>query len=237
MNIRKLKEKVRDIDEILEKEFGIPERGGDRDPLSSLVRTILSQNTNDNNSGRAYSNLRERFPSWEDVLEADAEEIADVIRVGGLANQKSVGIKGVLEWLRDTYGELNLDFICDMEPGEAIEVLLKLKGVGLKTINVTLCFACGKDVFPVDTHILRITKRLALVPENASADKAHEIMGKLFPEGKAFSLHMNLIRFGRTTCHARKPECEGCPLIKHCIAWPEFLDTGCYRISRKDLRF
>ena len=88
----------------------------------------------------------------------------------------------MLKWLKDTYGELNLDFICDMEPAEATEVLLQLKGVGLKTIYVMLCFACGKDVFPVDTHILRITKRLDLVPENATADKAHEIMGQLFSQ-------------------------------------------------------
>ena len=225
MSIEELKEKVEAIDIILERELGIPERRRGDDPLSSLVRTILSQNTNDNNSGRAYSNLREQYPTWEDVLEADAEEIADVIRVGGLANQKSVRIRGMLEWLKDTYGELSLDFICDMEPAEAIEVLSKLKGVGLKTINVMLCFACSKDVFPVDTHILRITKRLGLVPGNASADKAHEIMGGLFPEGKAFSLHINLIRFGRVICHARKPECEGCPLMEHCIAYHEFLNT------------
>lgn len=215
--MNELKKKLAEINRILEQEFGILERREDEDPLSSLVHTILSQNTNDTNSGRAYANLRERFPSWEDVLKAEAEEIADVIRVGGLANQKSVRIKGVLEWLRDTYGELNLDFICDMETAEAIQMLLKLKGVGLKTINVMLCFSCGKDVFPVDTHILRVTKRLGLVPANASADRAHEIMGQLFPEGKAFSLHMNLIRFGRAVCHARKPECEGCPLIKYCI--------------------
>ena len=225
MKIQKLREKVKAIDSILERELGVPERWGDRDPLSSLIRTILSQNTNDNNSGRAYANLKERFPSWEEVLEADAEEIADVIRVGGLANQKSVRIKGVLEWLKNTRGELNLDFICDMEPEEAIEALLKLKGVGLKTVNVMLCFACGKDVFPVDTHILRISKRLDLVPANATADKAHKIMGQLFPENKAFSLHVNMIRFGRAICHARKPECAICPLMEHCIAYHEFLNS------------
>ena len=224
MKIQKLREKVKAIDGILERELGIPERRSGRDPLSSLILTILSQNTNDNNSGRAYANLRELFPSWEEVLEADAEDIADVIRVGGLANQKSVSIKGVLEWLENTRGELNLDFICGMEPEEAVEALLELKGVGLKTINVMLCFACGKDVFPVDTHILRITKRLGLVPVKATADKAHEIMGQLFPENKAFSLHVNMIEFGRAICHARKPECEGCPLIEHCIAYHEFLN-------------
>jgi endonuclease-3 len=203
----------------------VPKWPGDRKPLDTLVNTILSQNTNDTNRDRAYSNLRERFPSWEDVLVADPQDIADAIRVGGLANQKSVRIKNALVWIKDTYGELNIDFVCDMEPAEVIETFSKLKGVGLKTINVLLMFACGKDVFPVDTHILRISKRLDLVPANASADKAHEIMGQLFPKGKAFSLHINMIRFGRAVCHAQRPECRGCPLIEHCIAWPEFLDA------------
>jgi len=225
MNIEDLRKKVREINDILEKGFGISERRGDRDPLDTLVNTILSQNTNDTNRDRAYSTLRERFPSWEDVMAADAEDIADAIRVGGLANQKSVRIKNVLAWIKDTYGELNVDFICDMEPAEVIETFSKLKGIGLKTMNVVLAFACGRDVFPVDTHILRISKRLALVPANASADKAHEIMGQLFPKGKAFSLHINLIRFGRTICHSRKPECRGCQLIEYCVAWPEFLDA------------
>jgi len=220
-----LKKKVKEINDILEAQLGIPERFVERNPLDSLVRTILSQNTNDVNSDRAYSNLRERFPTWEDVLNADAQELADTIRVGGLANQKSIRIKDALAWIKDTYGELNIDFVCDMEPSEAIELLTKLKGVGLKTVYVMLVFACGMDVFPVDTHILRISKRLDIVPENATADKAHEVWQELFPRGKAFSLHINLIRFGRLICHSRKPECSGCPLMKHCIAWPKFLDT------------
>jgi endonuclease-3 len=225
MSIEDLRKKVREINDILEEEFGIPERRGDRSPLDTLINTILSQNTNDTNRDRAYSTLRDRFPSWEDVLAADAEDIADAIRVGGLGNQKSVRIKNALAWIKDNYGELNIDFICDMEPAEVIETFSKLKGIGLKTMNVVLAFACGRDVFPVDTHILRISKRLALVPAKASADKAHEVMGQLFPKGKAYSLHINMIRFGRVVCHSRKPECRGCPLIEYCIAWPEFLDA------------
>ena len=223
--MQNLKKKLREIDEILERELGIPKRTGAKKPLDSLINTILSQNTNDKNRDRAYANLQERFPSWEDVLAADPKDIADAIRVGGLANQKSVRIRDILAWIKETYGELNIDFVCDMEPEEVIKTFSELKGVGLKTINVMLMFACGKDVFPVDTHILRVSKRLALVPKNASAEKAHEIMGELFPRGKAFSLHINIIRFGRYICHARKPECEGCPLKEHCIAWPEFLGT------------
>jgi endonuclease-3 len=223
MDIQKLKAKVKEINSILERQFGIPEREGNESPLDTLIHTILSQNTNDTNSGRAYDNLIARFPLWEDVLSADVEEIARVIRVGGLAGQKSIRIKEFLNWAKTTYGELNLDFICDMDTAEAIQLLTKLKGIGLKTANVMLCFACGKEVFPVDTHIFRISKRLALVPSNASPDKAHEIMGQLFPEGKAYPLHVNMIHFGRAICHAQKPVCKECPLIKYCVVWHEFI--------------
>ena len=112
MNTRNLKRKVKEIDKVLEDIFGIPDFRRDADPLDTLVETILSQNTNDTNRDRAYTNLREMFPTWEDVLAADAEDIADAIRVGGLGNQKSVRIKNVLAWIKDTYGKLNIDFVC-----------------------------------------------------------------------------------------------------------------------------
>jgi endonuclease-3 len=220
----KLRSKVKKINDILEIEYGIPERSENEKPLDVLIHTILSQNTNDTNSGRAYDNLIERFPSWENVLEADADEIAEAIRVGGLAKQKSTRIKELLAWVKNSYGQLNIDFVCDMDTKDAVELFTKRKGIGLKTINVMLCFACGKEVFPVDTHIFRISKRLALIPSNASPDKAHEIMGKLFPEGKAFSLHVNMINFGRTICHAQRPRCRECPLIDYCAVWQDFID-------------
>lgn len=224
MNINELKLKVSEINDILENEFGIPERTDDEKPLDTLIHTILSQNTSDVNSGRAYDNLIRHFPSWEKVLEADIDEIAEFIRVGGLAKQKSIRIKELLQWVKANYGHLNIDFVCDMDTKEAIELFTKLKGIGLKTINVMLCFACGKEAFPVDTHIFRISKRLSLIPSNASPDKAHEIMGQLFPDGKAFPLHVNMINFGRTICHAQKPKCSICPLIDYCSVWTEFID-------------
>ena len=224
MNISKLKAKVQKINDILEDQFGIPERQNDETPLDSLIHTILSQNTNDLNSGRAYENLKERFPLWENVLEADSDEIAEVIRIGGLANQKSKRIKGLLEWVKENYGELDIGFVCEMKPKDAIELFTQLKGIGLKTINVMLNFACAKEVFPVDTHIFRVSKRLALIPTKASPEKAHEIMGKLFPKDKAFPLHVNMITFGRNICHAQKPKCKECPLIEYCVVWQDFVD-------------
>lgn len=224
MTEKELKAKLQKINDILEAEFGIPEREGNNNPLDVLIHTILSQNTNDINSGRAYDKLCQRFQTWENVLKADVNDIAEVIKVGGLAKQKSNRIKELLTWIKDTYGELNIDFVCDMEPSEVIEIFTKLKGIGLKTINVMLCFACGKDVFPVDTHIFRLSKRLALIPKNATPEKAHIIMGQIFPKGKAYSLHVNMITFGREICHAQKPKCKQCPLIEYCTVWHEFIN-------------
>ena len=211
------KTKTKKIVAALEERFGVPKWPGPSDPLDALIQTILSQNTNDTNSGRAYEQLRQRFPTWEDASVANVREIADAIRVGGLANLKAERIKGVLAWLERTHGALDLDFIRDRKPDEAIRILGSLKGVGIKTISVVLMFACGAEIFPVDTHIHRITRRLGLAPENVSAEKVHEGMQDLVPKGKAYSFHMNLLKFGRTICHARNPRCEQCPLTEECV--------------------
>ena len=215
--MRDPKRKTKKIVVALEKRFGVPKWPGPSAPLDALLQTILSQNTNDTNSGRAYEHLRQRFPTWEEASAADVREIADAIRVGGLANLKAERIKDVLTWLERTRGALDLDFIRDMKPDEAIRILGSLKGVGIKTSSVVLMFACGAEIFPVDTHIHRITRRLGLAPENASAEKVHEVMQELNPQGKAYSFHMNLLKFGRRICHARNPKCEVCPLTEECV--------------------
>lgn len=215
--MRDPKRKTKKIVAALEERFGVPKWAGPSDPLDALIQTILSQNTSDTNSGRAYERLKSRFPTWEEANAADVREIADAIRSGGLANLKSERIKGVLAWLEKTRGTLDLDFIRDRKPDEAIRILGSLKGVGIKTISVVLMFACGAEIFPVDTHIHRITRRLGLAPENASAEKVHEVMQELVPQGKAYSFHMNLLKFGRTMCHARNPRCEQCPLTEECV--------------------
>ena len=215
--MRDPKRKTKKIVAALEERFGVPKWAGPSDPLDALIQTILSQNTSDTNSGRAYERLKSRFPTWEEANAADVREIADAIRSGGLANLKSERIKCVLAWLEKTRGTLDLDFIRDRKPDEAIRILGSLKGVGIKTISVVLMFACGAEIFPVDTHIHRITRRLGLAPENASAEKVHEVMQELVPQGKAYSFHMNLLKFGRTICHARNPRCEQCPLTEECV--------------------
>jgi endonuclease-3 len=211
-----LRKKVAKVHARLQELLGRPEWDGPEDPLEGLIHTILSQNTSDVNSGRAWQNLRKVFPRMEMLLDAPAPKIARAIRCGGLANQKSRRIKDFLKWVNETYGKLSLDCLCDMSPGEAVETLSQHRGIGIKTIYVTLMFACGKDVFPVDTHIERIVKRLALVPPKASLDTTTHLMQPLVPEGESLPLHINLIRFGRSICKSQNPHCWRCPFVRMC---------------------
>jgi len=210
------KQKAQKVSEILEMTFGVPVHRK-VEPLDCLIKTILSQNTNDVNRDRAFDNLKTRFPTWADALKANVGEIEEAIRTGGLSNQKSANIKNLLGWLKSERGELNIDFISDMDNDEAVKLLCRNRGIGIKTAYVTLAFAFGREVFPVDTHILRISKRLGFIPEKTTLDKAHELMAPLIPQGKAFSFHLNLITFGREICHARKPKCNECPMTEYCL--------------------
>lgn len=209
-------QKVINISEILERHFGNPKWQGRGNPLSSLIKTVLSQSTNDRNRDVAYEALRKRFPDWEAVMNASPPEIAAAIRPAGLSNQKSVRIKNILQWIHEHYGSLDLNFICDLDPEVITKTFMQLPGIGIKTISVVLMFACGVDVFPVDTHVHRICRRIGLVPEKTSAEKTHWLMQPLVPKGKSFSLHMNFLKLGRTICLARKPGCEECPILNQC---------------------
>ncbi len=208
--------KTKLITERLEKAFGIPRWKGKGNPLDSLILTILSQSTNDRNRDMAYARLQERFPDWMSVMNAPVEKIVDAIRPAGLGNQKSGRIKDVLKWVYDTYGTFDLYFLCDRDPEEVIRTFMQLKGVGIKTISVVLMFTCGVDIFPVDTHVHRICRRLELVPDKTSAEKTHHLMQSIVPAGKSYSLHMNLLKLGRTICLARKPKCAVCPVKDLC---------------------
>ena len=216
-----LHQKAKIISDTLENLLGVPSWDGTEDVLECLILTILSQNTTDVSRDKGYTQLKKEFPTWEDVLQADAAAVEATIKIVGLGNQKTETIKNFLTWLKAEYGELSLEFIRDMETDKALEFLCQHKGIGIKTASVTLSFACGREVFPVDTHILRISKRLGLIPPNCSAEKAHVELPAIVPKGKSYPFHMNLIYFGRQICNARKPLCEQCPLTQYCLYYKE----------------
>ena len=221
-NRAELVEKIREekpfkyIVQNLENTFGEPKLAPKSDALAMLINIILSQATNDANSRRTFQNLKKRFKSWENVLTADEAEIADAIRLGGLANQKAKVIKNLLQQLKDVHGTLSLRFLDKITNEEAREFLLEFRGIGPKTVACTLLFALHKEVFPLDTHIFRILKRMGILPERISDTGAHRLLDELAPPGKFYSLHVNLIRLGRRICRPREPLCEQCPLIEYC---------------------
>jgi len=200
----------------LEKNFPVKVPGRQK-VVDLFIRTILSQNTNDRNRDRAYKNLREKFKRWEEVLSAPLSKIETVIKPAGLSKQKSKTIKWLLKKIYERWKSFEIDrYVCKMDKEEFENFFLSIKGIGVKTVNVVWAFGCGKSAFPVDTHIYRISKRLGLIPEKVSREKAHEILGSIFRKD-ALSIHLQMIEFGRKICRARNPLCKECELKTICL--------------------
>ena len=205
-----------DIIERLSARYGLFEQVPRYDPLDELIFTVLTQNTSDLNAERAFDRLKEEMPTWAQVMEAPAEDIAAAIHHGGMANQKSVRIKAILRVIEADRGELSIDFLREWDIESARSWLMVLPGVGPKTAAVVMSFALGMPAFPVDTHIHRVSLRLGLIPPKTSADAAHALMESTTPEADRFQLHMQLITHGRQVCKARRPLCDDCPLSDEC---------------------
>lgn len=186
------------------------------DPISNLVLTILSQNTTDANRDRAYASLMARFKTLAAIETGDESDVEASIRVGGLPKAKARSIQGALRRLREERGKLSLDHVAKMKLDEARAYLTSFPGIGVKTANIILLFSFGFPAFPVDTHILRVTKRLGWVPESADLAKAAHAIEPLVPVGAHVPFHMNLIALGKELCKPSKPRCDECPLLALC---------------------
>lgn len=225
-----MQKKIDQIIKLLRLEFPGPEPEPRKsDPLDVLIATMLSQNTTDKTSYRAFQNLKNDFSGWEGVLNAPISRIKNAIRVCGLANQKAKSIKDLLKSIKKEYGALSLNFIRKLPDDEIYKLLLKYHGVGVKTISCVLAFGLGRDVFPVDTHVHRLSNRLGLAKSN-QPHKTFEQMTKIVPEGKKFLLHTLLIKFGRKICRAKNPLCGKCVLYDLC----EFKDKEKYAVADAD---
>ena len=193
------------------------------DPMEELVSCILSQHTADANSFPAFTRLRETYPDWQDVVDAGQEELADVIRKAGLANQKAKSIIRALTEIHERTGSYSLDLLRGMDMPEARAWLESLPGVGPKTASIVLCFSFGMGAIPVDTHVFRVSKRLGIVPDNSDEKKAHDQLLEIVAPEDAFRYHTALIQHGRHTCKAPIPLCDDCVLKTAC---PWFKKVG-----------
>jgi len=196
--------------------YGTPEPRRSDGPLAELIQTILSQNTSDVNTERAFASLSARFGSWDAILAAPTPAVADAIRSGGLAEIKAPRIKGVLAAIVADRGELSLDFLAELPLEEARSYLTSLGGVGPKTAACVLLFALGMPALPVDTHVHRVSKRLGLIGPKIGAEAAHRLLEGMIPPDQMFDAHMLLIRHGRVLCKALRPRCDACPLTNAC---------------------
>lgn len=210
------KERALLIHQTLLTAFGEPIWRNPLPAVDELVSTILSQNTNDINRDRAFEALRAKFPTWESVRDAKTEDVIAAIKTAGLANQKGPRIQQVLHAITEERGSLNLDFLAGLPIEEARSWLMKFNGVGPKTAAIVLCFSLSMPAFPVDTHVYRVTGRIGLRPEKMTVEQAHPHLESVFPPETYYAAHLNIIRLGREVCHARKPNCPQCPVIKLC---------------------
>jgi endonuclease-3 len=220
--------------------YGRPAMAPHGHPIAELILTVLSQSTNDRNRDVAYLRLRERFPTWEAVMLAPLEEVEQAIRPGGISKVKSVRIQAILRAIAadprpppaaaprrisdPSPTQLSLDWLSHAPLTEARDYLLALPGVGRKTAACVLLFAFGLREVPVDTHVSRVGSRLGLLRAGAPFAELHDQMLALTPPGEELELHVNLLRHGRRTCHARLPECDSCALARMCPSRDRFRD-------------
>jgi len=211
------------------------------DATSELILTFLTQNSADTNAERAFEALRAAYPSglpeerhlpgpgwggeglsdgappdWDAVERAPTQELVDVIRPGGLANQKAPRIQATLRTIREARGDYSLQFLATMPPLEARAWLTAIDGVGKKTASVLLMFSFGMPLMAVDRHVERVSQRVGLIPPKASADDAHDYYLAMLRPEDAYETHVNLIQHGRVICHARNPEHDRCPIRDRC---------------------
>jgi endonuclease-3 len=216
-NSHSLPERIKKVNDLLVKYFGIPFRPKKLpNPVDALIATILSQNTNDNNSYKAYLNLKRKYKSVDKLTEAPRHEIEKTIKVAGLGKQKSASIKSFLTTFKKKNGKLNLQFIRKMTDDEIIDELTSIKGIGVKTASCVLLFSLDRNVCPVDTHVHRTLNRIGLVKTN-TPDKTFEYIQNQLPDGVAHQFHTNLIKLGREICKPAKPNCSICPLLQICV--------------------
>ena len=220
--------RMRRVRDRLRAYYGAPRNEPHHAPLDELVLTILSQNTNDRNRDVAYTRLRSRFPNWEAVAAAPLTDVEEAIKPGGISRVKSRRIQEILRAIErqpraggspaagSTAAGLSLDWLERAPRARAYEFLEGLPGVGRKTGACVLLFSYDRPELPVDTHVYRVSSRLSLIRPRASFEEAHDELLRLVEPAEVYELHVNLIRHGRRLCHARRPLCEECPLLRLC---------------------
>lgn len=179
-------------------------------PLECLIRTVLSQTTNDENRDRSFAAMKARYPGWGELAKSSLPELEETLRSGGLARRKAETIHAVLRWAQANFGSYTLDPVANWETPKLFAELTKIPGVGVKTVAIVACFSLGRGVFPVDVHVHRVLNRLGVTSRKLSPEQTFTTVDPFIPFNRDAMLHLNLIELGRHLCKARQPLCEAC---------------------------
>lgn len=228
-----MQKKINIVNKLLVKQFGIPPRRKELpNSVDMIIATILSQNTNDNNSYKAFQNLKQKYKSWEELLKVRRVTIEKEIKIAGLGFQKSTAIKNFVTEIYNERKEITLSHIEKMDNNSAIVELTKYKGVGVKTASCVLLFAEGRNICPVDTHVHRTVNRIGIV-KGSTPDKTFNGLNENFPQKIAHQFHTNLIRLGREVCTPQNPSCGVCPISNECLFESKNLENNSMKKERK----
>ncbi|MDD5136718.1 MAG: endonuclease III [Candidatus Omnitrophica bacterium] len=209
-------DRIRKILGLLDKAYGAPASFAKDDPVDVLIRTVLSQNTTDKNSLKAFAEMKKVFKRWDGALAAGTRRIAGIIKHAGLANIKAARIKDILAEIKRREGKIILARLAGLDVESALGYLESLKGVGPKTAACVLLFGFGRPVMPVDTHIFRVAKRLGLIDRKAGIGEAHEALTNIVPKHLIYGFHLGIIEHGRRTCKSQTPKCGVCVVYGLC---------------------
>jgi len=203
--------------QILRETFAMPKWGKTRhDPFETLIITIISQNTADRNTERAFERLSKRFEIKPEVLaNAETSHIEDALKTAGLYRSKAKTIKKVSKIILDKFRG-SVQPILSLPLDQARKAFIQMPGVGPKTADVVLLFSTGKPTIPVDTHVNRVSKRLGFAPENGDYEAVRASLQSLYEQRDFLAVHVLLIAHGRRYCKARRPLCEQCPVNTQC---------------------
>lgn len=190
------------------------------DPLDELLFIICSQKTSEVGYVRLYSDLHAGFPTYTSMLDADRRNLVEVLKSGGLAERKSKAIQGVLRKIKDDFGDLSLNKLADMDDAIVESYLLSLPGVGKKIARCVMMYSLGRNVFPVDTHCWRISRRIGWVRrtrfDGRCSPRDMDRLQDKIPPSLRFPLHVNMVSLGRDLCRPINPSCQGCPINRYC---------------------
>ena len=211
-------EKIAIAIKTLEAQYGRQIRFSERPAMDQLISTILSQRTNYANEKKAFELMRERFSSWEDVIEAPVDALTHAIASSNYPEVKAPRIQQVLKQIKEERGDFDLTFLADMPIEESMSWLMALPGVGYKTATFLLLFNFHKPVLPVDTHVHRVSQRLGIIDKKTNQAKAHTVLLTMLPQKaeELLNYHKLFFKHGQRTCTWSQPQCQLCALTNIC---------------------